>query len=176
MKFTKLTIIFLLLLACAVSISAQDEKSKVVWGNLKDTYSSFAEIQPHIRNVSDKDIYLYPNYYLQVLVFSEKNQKWSHSKYHFITDYNGRKTPKSKPIKLKSGDNHNYFGDIYWNHQLLGENGAFQDYDKPDWNKMPDYKTGRKYKITTYYSIRKKKDLIEIESPEFWVTPKEQTK
>ena len=146
MKQAKIFIAFIFLLAFAVCISAQEEKFNIVWENLREKYTSFAEIKPQIKNVSDNNIYLYPNYYLQVFVFSEERKEWDFSKYHFITDYVGWKPPKPKAVKLESNQSYNLSEWIYWNYQLLGENGSFQKPNKPDWERMLDYKSGRKYK------------------------------
>ena len=71
MKCTKLTIIYIFLLAFAVSVSAQDEKPKIIWKNLQDRYESFYDVKPILVNKSKQAVYFdcsdaeygsFPNY------------------------------------------------------------------------------------------------------------------
>jgi hypothetical protein len=58
MKFKQFTIIFLFLLALAVSVSAQDEKPNVVWKNLQERYESFEDVQPIIQNPNGFPVFI----------------------------------------------------------------------------------------------------------------------
>ena len=176
MKSAKFFIVFTFLLAFALSVSAQDEKPMIVWKNLQEKYKNFEDIKPGIRNNFDKPIYLYPTLKVEVLVFDDETKKWDLSKYIFVTDYHGYKLPKRKSIKLNPNETIDISSWVYWNYALLGEHGAFQPYNKPDWDKMPDYITGRKYKLKILYSEKKYKNPVESESSEFWVKPREETK
>ena len=173
MNQAKFFIAFIFLLAFALCVSAQAQIPKIVWENLQENYQGFENIRPQIRNIFNKPLYLYPTLDIEVQVFDEKTNEWNLSKYAFVTDYNGRKPPKRKSIKLNSNETFDISDWIYWNYSLLGEHGAFQPYNKPDWDKMPDYKAGKNYKLKIFYSEEKFKDLLESESPEFWVKPEE---
>lgn len=176
MKSAKIFIAFTFLLAFAFQVSAQDQTPKIVWENLQEKYSSFEDIKPQLLNSSEKPIYLYPTLRIEILVFDDSSDTWNLSKYIVNTCDVGEKSPKRKSLKFNSTETVDISTWIYWNYSLLGESGSFQPYNKPDWDKMPDYKTGRKYKLMLTFSEERYKNTLESESPEFWVKPVEETK
>lgn len=171
MNRVKIFITFTFLLAFAFQISAQDKTPKLVWKNLQEKYENFYDIKPVIQNITDKPIYFYPTYKVYVLVFDEALNTWNLSKYRLNICSFGSKIPKREFVKIKSNEGVEISKWISWNFELLGNNGAFQEKDKPDWEYMPDYKTGRKYKLKITFSDKKFDYILESESPDFWVKP-----
>lgn len=169
MEAVKLFQCLVLILACAVFVSAQDEKPKLIWENLTESYSDFENIRPHIRNSSLSPLYIYPNLDVRVEVFD--NDEWSLSKYVFVTDYVGRKSPKPKPLKIAPNEVVDITDWFSWNISLLGEHGTFQPRNKVNWEKITDFKSGRKYRLIILFSEKKLKNSTECISPEIWVQP-----
>ncbi len=96
MKSAKIFIIFTIVLAFVLQVSAQDEKPKIVWKNLQEKYGKFEDIKPIIKNLSDKPIYLFDSYYsIKLIVYMEDKKDWI-TLYPFIcgTDLN------IKPYKI----------------------------------------------------------------------------
>jgi hypothetical protein len=60
MKLTKLTIIFIFILAFALSVSAQDEKPNIVWENLQSEYEKVENIKPVVINKSGSVLKVMP--------------------------------------------------------------------------------------------------------------------
>lgn len=176
MKSAKIFIAFTFLLAFAVCVSAQEQTPKIVWKNLQEKYERFEDIKPKIQNSFGKSLYLYPTLDVEILVFDDSTGIWDMSKYILNTCDVGEKPPKRKSLKFNPNETIDITSWVYWNYSLLGENGSFQPYNKPDWDKMPDYKSGRRYKLKLTFSEKKYKNALESESPEFWVKPNEEAK
>lgn len=177
MNRTKFFITLIFFVTFAFQASAQEKQTpKIVWKNLRESYQSFEEVKPQILSNFGKPLYLYPTLDVQIFVFDDAAQKWDLSKYIVNTCDVGEKAPKRESLKFNPNQTIDISKWIYWNYALLGENGAFQSYYKPDWDKMPDYREGKKYKLVLTYSEKKYKDRSESESPEFWVKPNETTK
>lgn len=79
MKSAKIFIIFTIVLAFVLQVSAQSDSSKIFFKNVGKKYKKFSEIKPVLVNQSDKSVYLYkiyPYWNAHLQRFNEETQKW----------------------------------------------------------------------------------------------------
>jgi hypothetical protein len=173
MKSARFFTIFIFLPVLAFQVCAQNEKPKIVWENLQETYKDFANVKPKIKNTFDKTLYLYPAFESDdIWFFESETDRWVNSKY-ILGCGNSPFLRLSKSIKLKPNQSLDLSEWLDWEFLLLGAfwRGSFKDKSKADWENIRYFKQDRKYKLVTFYSEQKNKDFKRNYSPEFWIKP-----
>ncbi len=153
MKLTKLIIIFIV--AFAVSISAQDEKPKIVWENLQTEYTKVEDIKSILVNKSESAIYIYPSgfYFAKLLRFNAYSKQWENQNPMIC----GFAAAEIKPYKFEREDKLeiDFFSENFYTRSPF----------------MPSIETQEirrvKYKFQVRYGFSKSKIDQISESPEF---------
>lgn len=132
MKSAKNFITIIFLLAFVFQVSAQNEKPKIIWDNLQESYQDFADVKPIIKNIFNKPLYIYPELDSDdILAFDNETNEWIADKYIF-TCGNSSYLRLSKSIKLQPNQSLDLSDQLDWEYLFLGpfNDGSLKDKNK----------------------------------------------
>lgn len=190
MKQAKIFIAFTFLLAFAVCVSAQEQTPKIVWKNLQEKYERFEDIKPTIINVSNEPIYFECNMELsllygeiKLLTFDEKYNGWAWN--NMICGTQTPKIRKAAEKRARKDEKLKQFGKYVPPGCKLNPNEDFTfSFNDSQWQEiksgpvLPEYKSGKfKFQIIySWYNSQTDNGSTTVDSPEFLVIPKEESK